>query len=238
VALAQSRARSFAEIGVLVAVMAIWWPFLGPRLAAAHPPPLAILLDATILLGAVGIMTWLGGSAPSLGLGLAGVGRQLRAGILFVVPTYVAAGIVTITCAAVAIAAGAASLESLSQAKMPLVRLLGHTPPASILPIALFVAVYEEIGFRGFLLSRVVALAGPTTGIVATSVLFGVLHAPTQGWLGVAQTTCVGAVLATLTLRRRSLWPAIACHATIDTLALAILLVVSHTVGSAATVPN
>lgn len=217
---------------MLVAVMAAWWRLAAPHLVAGEPPAVVALAAGAVMLATVGVMTWLGRSAASLGLALDGIGRHVQTGILFVVPTYVVTTLVSITVAGVALAVGAASLESLSAAKMPIVRLLGETPPASILPIALFVAFYEEIAFRGFLLTRLAALAGPTAAIVASSAVFGLLHAASQGWLGVAQTTCVGAVLATLTLRRRSLWPAIACHATIDALGIALLLALSRALGA------
>ncbi len=229
--LEQSRARSALEAAALIAVMVGWWRFGARRLVADEPTAVVALAGGAVMLAAIGAMTWLGRSFASVGLRRDGVARDVRTGILFVVPAYLVTTTVSLALAAVALGLGVASVESLSEAQMPIVRLLGRTPPASVLPLALFVATYEEIAFRGFLLTRLAALAGPTAAIATSSVVFGLLPEASQGWLGVVQTTCVGVVLATLTLRRRSLWPAIACHATIDALGIALLLVVARALG-------
>lgn len=79
-----------------------------------------------------------------------------------------------------------------------------------------FVGVYEEIFARGLLLSRCrILLRGTWPPVLVSSLLFGLGHLY-QGWIGVGQTTLVGIVLALLTLRWGTLWPAIAAHALLD----------------------
>ena len=110
---------------------------------------------------------------------------------------------------------------------------LGELPLAWILPLALFVGLWEELVFRGFLLGRLRVAFGAVDGsprsrtvwaIVVTGILFGAGHGY-QGMLGLIQTSAVGMVLGALTVWRKSLWPAVIAHLTIDTIGLFALKV-------------
>lgn len=110
---------------------------------------------------------------------------------------------------------------------------LGELPFAWILPMALFVGLWEEIVFRGFLLGRLRVAFGAVDGspqsrtvmaIVITGILFGAGHGY-QGLLGLVQTSAVGMALGALTVWRKSLWPAVIAHLTIDTIGLVALKV-------------
>ena len=109
-------------------------------------------------------------------------------------------------------------------------------PLVSVVPLALLVGLYEEVLFRGFLLSRIgvlfdvdpIAAPGPTSPrlrgrvalvVLMTALVFGAGHGY-QGGLGVAQTTIAGLGLGALVAMRRSLWPAIVAHACIDIIGL------------------
>jgi membrane protease YdiL (CAAX protease family) len=229
--LEQGATRSLVEAVALLAVVlaapaeASWSP------VAFSTPQAGVVASGIAVLAAVAVMTALGGSARTLGLGAGRVGRDLAAGLLAVVPTYALAIGVTAPLAALSIWAGGESLESLAAAKRPIVDVVSGIDPLLVLPTALFVAFYEEVAFRGFLLGRLATVAGRSAGAIGSALAFGLLHYASQGWLGVAQTTCVGLALATLTLRRRSLWPAIACHAGIDSLGFALVLAMSSFAG-------
>lgn len=87
---------------------------------------------------------------------------------------------------------------------------------AGLLVMLAFVGIYEELFARGFLLQRCrVVLGGTWLPVLVSSLLFGLGHVY-QGWLGVAQTMMIGIVLAVLTLRWGTLWPAIIAHALLD----------------------
>jgi membrane protease YdiL (CAAX protease family) len=58
--------------------------------------------------------------------------------------------------------------------------------------------------------------------VLVSSVLFGLGHVY-QGWIGVAQTTVIGAIFAIFTVRWATLWPAIMAHAALNTLSVAAL---------------
>lgn len=95
-------------------------------------------------------------------------------------------------------------------------QLAGGISLAGLVIVLAFVGVYEEVFARGFLLRRCRTLLGGSTGpVVISSVLFGLGHLY-QGWIGVGQTTLIGLVLAILTLRWGSLWPAIIAHGLLD----------------------
>ncbi len=99
-------------------------------------------------------------------------------------------------------------------------------PPMSvamILPLALFVAVWEEVAFRGLVLTRMFALLRRWwLAIPAASLLFGALHLY-QGLLAVAFTTILGAIMSCLLVWRRSLVPAITLHWLHDVLIFVLL---------------
>ena len=83
-----------------------------------------------------------------------------------------------------------------------------------IVLIALTAGIGEEIFFRGLLQPRV--------GIVATSVLFGVVHAGYGVWIQVVAPFAMAFVFSFLTVRFRSLLPAITAHVAFDFVALSL----------------
>ncbi len=110
---------------------------------------------------------------------------------------------------------------------------LGDLPLAWVLPLAMFVGLWEELVFRGFLLGRLRVAFNATAysprhrtviAIVVAGALFGLGHGY-QGLLGLVQTTAVGIALGALTVWRRSLWPAVIAHLSIDTIGLVALKV-------------
>ena len=110
---------------------------------------------------------------------------------------------------------------------------LGELPLAWVLPLAMFVGFWEEIVFRGFLLGRLRVALNAVDGsprsrtvmaIVVSGILFGAGHGY-QGLLGLVQTSAVGMALGALTVWRKSLWPAVIAHLTIDTIGLVALKV-------------
>ena len=110
---------------------------------------------------------------------------------------------------------------------------LGDLPLAWVLPLALFVGLWEEVVFRGFLLGRLRVAFSAVEGsprsrtvmaIAVGGILFGAGHGY-QGLLGLVQTSAVGMALGALTVWRKSLWPAVIAHLSIDTIGLVALKV-------------
>lgn len=73
----------------------------------------------------------------------------------------------------------------------------------------------EELLSRGYHLQNLTEALGPIGGIVASSVIFGVLHManPSSGWASTIGITAAGAFLAYGYVRTRRLWLAIGLHA-------------------------
>lgn len=113
--------------------------------------------------------------------------------------------------------------KHLDQLQLIAAQLSREIPLLGVAAMMFFVGVYEEIMARGFLLNRCrTALGGVWAPILLSSFLFGLGHIY-QGGVGVAQTTLFGIVLAVLTLRWGTLWPAIFAHATLNTLSVVML---------------
>lgn len=95
-------------------------------------------------------------------------------------------------------------------------QLAGGMPFPVLVVMLAFVGVYEEVFARGLLLDRCRSLLrGTWAPVLASSLLFGLGHLY-QGWIGVAQTTLIGVVLALAVIRWGTLWPAIIAHALLD----------------------
>jgi membrane protease YdiL (CAAX protease family) len=130
-------------------------------------------------------------------------------------------------------------LEAQAASRMPWLQHLAEIPAGAILPLTLFVGVWEETVFRGFLLGRLRA-ALPTgdapravflhdaVAVVLCGICFGAGHGY-QGALGLVQTTTAGIVLGAVTVWRGSLWPAIGAHLAIDTFGLLVIKALTRT---------
>lgn len=92
----------------------------------------------------------------------------------------------------------------------------GYSPGVSLL----FVPFYEEFLFRGILLKYFRQLYKPVMAVVVVSVLFGLWHLKNIFWLSsgalaeqILYTTLVfGPIMGVITLKARSIWPAVILH--------------------------
>ncbi|HEV8112467.1 MAG TPA: CPBP family intramembrane glutamic endopeptidase [Planctomycetota bacterium] len=80
--------------------------------------------------------------------------------------------------------------------------------------------IYEELIFRGWILGRVARHRSAAAGIAVSSLLFGILHLRNIFWLDtetlvrsmIFTGAVLGPILAWVTLRCRSVWPAVILH--------------------------
>jgi len=84
----------------------------------------------------------------------------------------------------------------------------------SALAFFILPAAGEEAFFRGYPLWLLAQALGPGTALIATSLVFGVMHAgnPEVGLIGTANVAVMGVFLGALLLRTRSLWWATGAH--------------------------
>lgn len=130
-------------------------------------------------------------------------------------------------------------LATQAASRMPWLQHLAEIPGGAILPLTVFVGVWEETVFRGFLLGRLRAslpvantpratFLRDALAVVICGVCFGAGHGY-QGALGLVQTTTAGIVLGALTVWRGSLWPAIGAHLAIDAFGLLVIKALTRT---------
>jgi membrane protease YdiL (CAAX protease family) len=148
--------------------------------------------------------------ATAVGLGLAAVA------VSYAVQSF---------AAAIYLMVSRANLDAELASKQRWTAALADIPLALVVPLAVFVGVYEEILFRGFLLGRLRMLfRTPAPAVIVSAFLFAAGHAY-QGPLGLVQTSVVGVVLGAFAVARSSIWPCIVAHVTIDTFGLVALRV-------------
>ena len=115
-------------------------------------------------------------------------------------------------------------------------RKIATLPWSSILPLSIFIGFYEELFFRGFLLGRVRVALGSSEGatpawrrdvlaVVLVALFFGFGHVY-KSVFGMVQTSAIGLVLGGLTLWKKSIWPAVIAHLTLDGISLAMIKLV------------
>jgi membrane protease YdiL (CAAX protease family) len=97
---------------------------------------------------------------------------------------------------------------------------LPHTAIEQVawLLVALSVGFSEELVYRGYLQTQLAAFLGarsPLPAVALAALLFGAVHAE-QGTSVVVRFTLYGVAFGLLAHARRSLWPAILCHALND----------------------
>ncbi len=158
-----------------------------------------------------------------LGLERVATGPALGWGLL-AIPLCYAANLVVST---LYLAATRRDLFDVARDKVDALEPVAPIGGAGIVAVAVFVGVYEEVLFRGFVLSGLRAVLGSTSVRTAAAVgfsaaLFGAAHFY-QGTLGMFQTGAVGLVLGAVAVARRGVWPCIIAHVGIDLFGLALL---------------
>lgn len=115
------------------------------------------------------------------------------------------------------------SVRSLAAERTKLLDMAPSPNVASLLLFAVFTGFFEELLFRGFLMTRLTALfKSKWAGFAISSILFGLAHLY-QGAMGVVQTAALGFLFGGLVLLFRSIWPAIVAHAVFNGVSLSLM---------------
>lgn len=105
---------------------------------------------------------------------------------------------------------------------------LAAVPLAVGLPLMCFVGVYEEILFRGFLMSRMKTLFGgegagaAMLAVVGSSLAFAAVHTYKDA-LGIGVTFLLGVAFATVAMLRKQIYSGMIAHALLDLTVLGAL---------------
>ncbi len=108
------------------------------------------------------------------------------------------------------------SAEQLNRLKLLLEQLQEIPLPLILISLAIVPGIFEEILFRGFLLSALLNVAKPWQAILVSAMLFGVFHVVGAGQLlpeRFLPTTFMGLVLGWVAYRTWSVWPGMLLHA-------------------------
>lgn len=122
--------------------------------------------------------------------------------------------------AAIAIGiAGAAVLVAAWVTATPRLPLLAGQDLGPLLvwtPIVAFVAAAEEIALRGVLFSALLEVAGAPVALVATSIVFGLMHVPLYGWGALPLDVAAGLLLGGLRLLSGGVTAPLVAHVLAD----------------------
>ncbi|MCG3136322.1 MAG: hypothetical protein HJJLKODD_00149 [Phycisphaerae bacterium] len=145
-----------------------------------------VALQGLVALTIVAVMTWIGRTrSVDLGLGSLRLGRDLFIGLATVIPAYIVNILASLVMVAVILVFGEQNLDSIAKEKIPTIEFVGGLNPVIVLPLMALVGLYEEVLFRGFLMGRFYNLfRRQWLAISVSALLFGLAHAPTQGWMG------------------------------------------------------
>jgi membrane protease YdiL (CAAX protease family) len=236
-----ARLRAFGEITLVVPV-ALLGAVLGYLLAlSAHPADerwLTIADGSGLGLGAATgciVLVWLGRSRlSSIGLTTRKLVQNIALGLASLIGFYFV--LLTGTFAAFLLYPDLIHESTTAQEAIT-----EHIPRMTFLQIVLFcscVAFYEEVVFRGFLLTRLHTIFRRWWLAVPVAVMaFGLPHGY-EGPLAVVVVTLLGLTMSILFIWRKSLVPAITMHFVHNTLVFAYLTYLAPKLGSPSTLPS
>lgn len=116
--------------------------------------------------------------------------------------------------------------EEMNENARRIMELVPNLRPAEFVPLTAIIGIYEELVFRGFLMTRLRRGTGSWTVAVALStVIFTSLHAFDQTRSALVVVAILSLVFSLATIWRRSIIPAIIAHALFDFSQLLLLYV-------------
>jgi len=105
-----------------------------------------------------------------------------------------------------------------------IMELVPNLRPVEFVPLAALIGVYEELVFRGFLMTRLRrATGGWTLAVILSTAVFTALHAFEQTQSALVIVAILSLVFSLVTIWRRSIIPAIIAHALFDLSQLLLL---------------
>ncbi len=154
-------------------------------------------------------------SIRSVGLTVRGFALDLPVGVGAMVVAYC-------LMTAVLIALGLAwpsIMEQMQENAERITRAVPRLHPLGFAGMAMLIGFYEELVFRGFLMTRLRRVTGSwLLAVVLSTAVFTGLHAMDQTWTALVAVSILSLVFSVVTIWRRSIVPAIVGHALFDLL--------------------
>lgn len=108
-------------------------------------------------------------------------------------------------------------LDEMGKNAERLVELIPNIGLLQFAGVAMVVGIYEEVLFRGFLMTRLRRVTGSwTLAVLISTVLFTVLHAFDQVWVALPMIAFLSLAFSVVTIWRRSIVPAVIAHGLFD----------------------
>ncbi len=219
-----SRRDAVVDIGILLCVFVTTWVLAQSIWTAMEL--LGVAIDPRLLgivLTLAGAAAWVGATvqiAKSQGNWKASLGLCYDCwwitGLCGIVALVTAYGTMLATVAG-AVLFYPDGLEALRHNQEVIAENFPKLHPGLLCVLSLTVGFYEELIFRGFLLTRLRRATGSASiAVFASSVLFALPHAASQELITVIPLFVMGAGWAVITLWRKSIVPAILAHAAFD----------------------
>jgi len=200
---------------------------LSPAESELGHVPKVIVLPALALraLGAMVIIAVLarrrGLSARSVGLSWSGAAANIAIGLAVLVVVY---GLIALSMIGLWLLWPEGMREDMEENARRIMELVPNLRPVQFVPLAALIGVYEELVFRGFLMTRLRrATGGWTVAVVLSTVVFTALHAFEQTPSTLIVVAILSLVFSLVTIWRRSIIPAIIAHALFDLSQLLLL---------------
>lgn len=188
--------------------------------------PKAMLLPALALrsLGAMAIIAFLarrrGLTARSVGLTWSGAPFNIVIGVAVLVVVY---GLIALTMISLWLL-WPAVVGDMEENARRIMELVPNLRPVEFVPVTALIGVYEELVFRGFLMTRLRrATGGWTSAVVLSTAVFTALHAFEQTPVALVIVAILSLVFSLVTIWRQSIVPAIIAHALFDLSQLLLL---------------
>ena len=184
-----------------------------PELARALLlPTLAFRMVASIGIVAL-ILRHRGQSARSIGLGRGSLPLDFLIGIGATVVLY---GLVALTMSLLWLVWPDLP-DQMEENAQRLLEMVPNVQPRGFVVVAATVGLYEELVFRGFLMTRLRRGTGSwTVGVLISTAAFTALHAVDQTTAALVSVSILSVVFSLVTIWRRSIVPAIVAHALFD----------------------
>ncbi len=186
-----------------------------------------VMLLPTISLRALGAIVIIavlarrrGLTARSVGLSWSGAIVNIAIGVAALVVVY---GLVAVTMSLVWLFWPEVVGEMKENAQR-IIELVPNLRPAQFVPVAALIGIYEELVFRGFLMTRLRrATGGWTLAVALSTIVFTGLHAFDQTPSALVVVGILSLMFSLVTIWRRSIIPAITAHALFDLSQLLLL---------------